>query len=111
MGAREWAVTESSRKAKYTRSPRRAGSSWPRERRTGNKLSKACTRFCVLREVSYGFLPSHLMGSGQTFRLDREIEDELREHMRMCIDANVAKGMSPEEAGARRGCALEILLW
>ena len=35
---------------------------------------------------------------GKRAKLDREIEEELREHMRMRIDANVAKGMSPDEA-------------
>ena len=35
---------------------------------------------------------------GRRAKLDREIEDELREHMRMGVDADVAKGMSPDEA-------------
>jgi predicted permease len=35
---------------------------------------------------------------GKRSKLDREIEDEFREHMRMRIDDNIAKGMSPEEA-------------
>jgi predicted permease len=35
---------------------------------------------------------------GRRAKLDREIEDELREHMRMRVDADVAKGMSPDEA-------------
>src|SRR6476659_5460131 len=35
---------------------------------------------------------------GKRSKLDREIEDELREHMRMRGDADVAKGMSPDEA-------------
>ena len=35
---------------------------------------------------------------GRRSKLDREIEDELREHMRMHVDADVAKGMSPDEA-------------
>ncbi|MFL6427983.1 MAG: ADOP family duplicated permease [Acidobacteriaceae bacterium] len=35
---------------------------------------------------------------GRRSKLDREIEDELRDHLRMRIDADVAKGMSPEEA-------------
>src|ERR1700744_1352427 len=35
---------------------------------------------------------------GRRSKLDREIEDELREHMRMRVDADVAKGMSPDEA-------------
>ena len=38
---------------------------------------------------------------GKRAKLDREIEDELREHMRMRVDADVAKGMSPEEAMRR----------
>src|SRR5882757_888310 len=35
---------------------------------------------------------------GRRSQLDREIEDELREHMRMRIDRDVARGMSPDEA-------------
>jgi predicted permease len=35
---------------------------------------------------------------GTRSKLDREIEEELREHMRMRVDADVAKGMSPDEA-------------
>jgi predicted permease len=35
---------------------------------------------------------------GKRSALDREIEDELREHIRMRADANIAKGMSPEQA-------------
>jgi predicted permease len=35
---------------------------------------------------------------GRRTKLDREIEDELREHMRMRVDADVAKGMSPDES-------------
>jgi predicted permease len=35
---------------------------------------------------------------GRRAHLDREIEAELREHMQMCIDDNVASGMSPKEA-------------
>jgi predicted permease len=35
---------------------------------------------------------------GRRAKLDREIEDELREHMRMRVDADIAKGMSPEDA-------------
>jgi predicted permease len=31
-------------------------------------------------------------------KLDREIESELREHLQMRIDANLAKGMTPEQA-------------
>src|ERR1700751_5551890 len=38
---------------------------------------------------------------GRRAKLDREIDDELREHMRMRVDADVAKGMSPEEAMRR----------
>ncbi len=41
---------------------------------------------------------------GRRSKLDREIEDELREHMRMHVDADVAKGMSPDEA-IREGAA------
>jgi predicted permease len=35
---------------------------------------------------------------GKRSKLDREIEDELREHLRMRAEVNIAKGMSPEEA-------------
>jgi predicted permease len=35
---------------------------------------------------------------GRRSKLNREIEDELREHLKMRIDDNVAKGMGPEEA-------------
>ena len=35
---------------------------------------------------------------GKRSQLDREIEDELRDHLRMRTNANIAKGMSPEEA-------------
>ena len=35
---------------------------------------------------------------GRRSKLDREIDDELREHMRLRVDADVAKGMSPDEA-------------
>ena len=35
---------------------------------------------------------------GRRSKLDREIEDELREHLRMRAEVNIAKGMSPEEA-------------
>jgi predicted permease len=38
---------------------------------------------------------------GRRSQLDREIEDELREHMRMRIDRDVARGMSPDEAVRR----------
>src|SRR5271168_4482398 len=35
---------------------------------------------------------------GKRAKLDREIEDEFREHLQMRIDENVAKGMDPEQA-------------
>jgi predicted permease len=35
---------------------------------------------------------------GKRSQLDREIEDELRDHLRMRTNANIAKGMSPDEA-------------
>jgi predicted permease len=35
---------------------------------------------------------------GNRSKLDREIEDELREHLRMRAEVNIAKGMNPEEA-------------
>jgi predicted permease len=38
---------------------------------------------------------------GRRSALDREVEDELREHMRMRIDRDVARGMSPDEAVRR----------
>ena len=39
-----------------------------------------------------------IVALGRRAKLDREIEDELREHMRMRVEADVAKGMSPDEA-------------
>jgi predicted permease len=39
-----------------------------------------------------------IWGLGKRSQLDREIEDELRDHLRMRTEANIAKGMSPEEA-------------
>src|SRR6202789_3458101 len=35
---------------------------------------------------------------GKRSKLDREIEDELRDHLQMRTNANIAKGMSPEQA-------------
>ena len=35
---------------------------------------------------------------GKRSQLDREIEDELREHIRMRAEVNIAKGMTPEQA-------------
>ena len=35
---------------------------------------------------------------GKRSKLDREIEDELREHLRMRAEVNLAQGMSPEQA-------------
>jgi predicted permease len=35
---------------------------------------------------------------GKRSQLDREIEDELRDHLQMRTNANIAKGMSPEQA-------------
>src|SRR5271154_1920790 len=35
---------------------------------------------------------------GKRAKLDREIEDEFREHLQMRIDENVARGMDPEQA-------------
>ncbi len=35
---------------------------------------------------------------GKRSKLGGEIDDELREHMRMRVEADVAKGMSPDEA-------------
>ncbi len=45
----------------------------------------------------YGFIPPHL-GLGNRHSLEHENEDELREHMQMRIDTNLAKGMSSEQA-------------
>jgi predicted permease len=39
-----------------------------------------------------------ILALGHRARLDREIEAELREHMQMCIDDNLAAGMSRDEA-------------
>src|ERR1700676_4675084 len=39
-----------------------------------------------------------ILGLFRRSRLDREIDAELREHMQMCIDDNVANGMSRREA-------------
>ena len=39
-----------------------------------------------------------ILALGRRTRLDSEIEAELREHIQMCIDDNVAAGMSPEVA-------------
>ena len=39
-----------------------------------------------------------ILALGKRARLDREIEAELREHMQMCIDDNVAAGKSREQA-------------
>jgi putative ABC transport system permease protein len=39
-----------------------------------------------------------ILSLGRRARLSREIEAELREHMAMCIDDNMAQGMSREEA-------------
>ncbi len=45
-----------------------------------------------------------IMSLGSRARMEREIDAELREHMAMCIDDDMAQGMSREEAGrdARR---------
>ena len=39
-----------------------------------------------------------ILALGKRAQLDREIEAELREHMQMCIDDNVAAGMRREQA-------------
>jgi predicted permease len=39
-----------------------------------------------------------VLALGRRTRLDREIEAELREHIEMCIDDNIAAGMSREQA-------------
>lgn len=39
-----------------------------------------------------------ILSLGRRARLEHEIDAELREHMAMCIDDNLAKGMSREEA-------------
>jgi len=43
-------------------------------------------------------LLGRILGLFRRSRLDREIDAELREHMQMCIDDNVANGMSRREA-------------
>jgi len=39
-----------------------------------------------------------ILSLGKRARTDREIDAELREHMAMCIDDNIARGMSREAA-------------
>src|SRR5215475_5525595 len=39
-----------------------------------------------------------ILSLGKRTRIEREIDAELREHMAMCIDDNMAQGMSREEA-------------
>jgi predicted permease len=39
-----------------------------------------------------------ILALGKRSQLDREIEDELRDHLQMRTNANIAKGMSPEQA-------------
>ncbi len=39
---------------------------------------------------------------GKRSQLDREIEDELRDHLRMRTNANIAKGMTPGASRTRR---------
>src|SRR5580692_10931039 len=39
-----------------------------------------------------------ILSLGKRRRIEQEIEAELREHMAMCVDDNMAKGMSREEA-------------
>jgi hypothetical protein len=48
---------------------------------------------CIFRRIF-----RRIWALGRRSKLDREIEDELREHMRMSVDADVAKGMSADEA-------------
>jgi predicted permease len=43
-------------------------------------------------------LLSRIVMLGRRSRMEREIEAELQEHMQMCIDDNVAEGMSREQA-------------
>ena len=49
-------------------------------------------------------LIQRILSLGKRARLQREIDAELREHMAMCIDDNMASGMSREaaERDARR---------
>jgi hypothetical protein len=47
-----------------------------------------------------------ILSLGRRARLEREIEAELREHMAMCIDDNMAQGMSRASSGARCAQAL-----
>src|SRR5215472_750654 len=39
-----------------------------------------------------------ILSLGRRTRVEREIDAELREHMAMCIDDNIAQGMSREDA-------------
>ena len=39
-----------------------------------------------------------ILSLGRRARMEHEIDAELREHMAMCIDDNMAEGMSREEA-------------
>src|ERR1700739_1105653 len=39
-----------------------------------------------------------ILSLGKRARMEREIDAELREHMAMCVDDNMAQGMSREEA-------------
>ena len=45
-----------------------------------------------------------ILSLGRRARMEQEIEAELREHLAMCIDDNMARGMSREaaERDARR---------
>ena len=46
-------------------------------------------------------LDSRLMGLFWKFRLDCELDEELRSHIEMLVEENVRKGVSPEEARRR----------
>src|SRR5580704_1443652 len=69
----------------------------PSGRRTGSRWRRACTRFFASREVDMALL-RRILALGRRARVDREIEAELREHLQMCIDDNLAAGMSREKA-------------
>jgi len=93
----EWAVTEAGRTAKYYALTAAGKRQLAAREKTGSRWRRALRQFCATREVTHGTLPSHL-GAGRRKSVRSENERELREHMEMRIDANVAKGMSPEQA-------------
>ena len=61
----EWAVTESSRKARFYSLTAAGRKQLAARERTGNRLRRVFRQFSVSREVKYGHLPPHV-GSRQT---------------------------------------------